>query len=228
VFVRTLLTSSRPIVAERGGVHSFGTSKLEFHRAKGMVQALKSHAVVLSLYLALPLCVCGQQQQSPPKDTSNSCRKFVEEFYSWYRTKTINDPVRDGGVALKERSYSFSLAIVQALREDIEAQVKAGSDLVSLDGDPFVGADGLAGNYIVEKVTVKNQSCWAEVHGVWEGKEDRNPDVIPELAIRNHKWRFVNFYFPTPSNPRGWDLLSALRALREGEKKQGAGKGRKQ
>lgn len=190
------------------------------------MQALKSHAVVLSLYLTLPICVCGRQ--SPPQDTSNSCRKFVEEFYWWYRRNASNAPERDGGVALKDRSSSFSPAIIQALREDNEAQEKAGPDLVSLDGDPFVGPDGLAENYIVEKVTVKNLSCWAEVHGVWEGKVDRTPDVIPELAIRNHKWHFVNFYFPTPSNPKGWDLLTALRALREGEKKHRTGKGQRQ
>ena len=191
-----------------------------------MVHDLKSRAAVLFLYLALPICVCGQQR--PPQNTTSSCRKFVGEFYSWYQANDSNNPERDGGVALKNRSDLFSPAIVQALQEDNEAQEKAGSDLVSLDGDPFVGADGLAGGYVVEKVTVKNLSCWAEVHGVRDGKEDQTADVVCELAIEDHKWRFVNFYFPTLSNPKGWDLLSALRALRGGEKQHGAGKGQKQ
>jgi len=188
-----------------------------------MERAPKSYAAAfLSLFIALPSCIWGQQK--PPQYTSNSCHDFVGEFYSWYLENASKDQERDGGVALKYRSDSFSPAIVQALREDNEAQEKAGSELVSLDGDPFVGADGLAGSYIVEKVTVKELSCWAEVHGVWDGKEDQTTDVIAELAIRNHKWLFVNFYFPTPSNPKGWNLLSGLRALREGEKRGLAGK----
>lgn len=190
-----------------------------------MKRVLKSIAALFFVYLAIPFSVWGQGK--PPQDTGNSCREFVGEFYSWYLAKASKDLERDGGVALKYRSDLFSPAIVQSLQEDNEAQEKAGSDLVSLDGDPFVGADGLAGNYIVERITVKNERCWAEVHGVWNGKEDRRPDVIPELAIGNHSWRFVNFYFPTSSNPKGWDLLSALKALREGEKQNRDRKGQK-
>lgn len=88
-----------------------------------------------------------------------------------------------------------------------------------MDGDPFVGGDGFSEGYIVEKVNIKSGRCWAEVHAVWEGKEDKEPDVIPELALRNGRWRSVNFYFPSPSNPKGWDLLGALKALRESESK---------
>lgn len=57
-------------------------------------------------------------------------------------------------MAPKYRSHLFSPAIVQALPEDNREQDKAGSDIVSLEGDSFVAADGLAGSYIVEKFTV--------------------------------------------------------------------------
>jgi hypothetical protein len=130
-------------------------------------------------------------------------------------------------VALKYRSNLFSSALVQALREDDQAQDKAGPDLVSLDGDPFVGADGFAERYIVGKVATRQGRCWADVHAVWEGKEDEAPDIISELVIKNGNWRFVNFYFPSPSNPKGWDLLSVLKALREGQKQHGSGKDQK-
>ena len=40
------------------------------------------------------------------------------------------------------------------------------------------------------------------------------PDIIPELVIKNGNWIFVNFSFPT----QGWNLLGALKALREGER----------
>jgi len=118
---------------------------------------------------------------------------------------------------LKYRPHLFDPALVQALQEDYEAQERAGSDLVSLDGDPFVGADGLSEGYVVEKVTVEDERCWAGVHAVWGGKEDEAPDVTAEVQIKNGTWRFVNFYFPSESDPNGWDLLGALKALRKGE-----------
>jgi hypothetical protein len=188
------------------------------------MKVLKSVSVVLLLCLAL----IASSQDGRPQNTGSSCREFVAKFYSWYLVNASKENQgRAGDVALRDRSYLFSPAIVQALREDDEAQDKAGSDLVSLDGDPFVGGDGLAERYIVEKVTVRDGRCWAEVHAVWEGKEHEMPDVIPELVIKNGRWRFTNFYFPSPSNPKGWDLLGALKALREGRKQYGSGNNRK-
>jgi hypothetical protein len=177
---------------------------------------LRCTLVAFFLCSAFTLCLSGQERK--PKRTDVSCREFVQEFYSWYLANASKDQERDGGVALKHRSYLFSPAIVRALREDDEAQIKAGSDLVSLDGDPFVGGDGLGEGYIVEKVTVTNGRCWAEVHAVWDGKKDETPDVTSELVIKNGKWLFVNFFFPSPSDPKAWNLLGALKALREGEK----------
>ena len=175
-----------------------------------------STLVAFFFCLAFTFSLSGQERNLQSADVS--CRGFVQEFYSWYLANSSKDPERDGGVALQRRSYLFSPAIVEALREDDEAQVKAGSDLVSLDGDPFVGGDGLSEGYIVEKVTVKDGRCLAEVHAVWDGKKDETPDVTPELVMKNGKWLFVNFYFPSPLDPKGWNLLSALKALREGER----------
>lgn len=177
---------------------------------------LRSLLVAFFLSIAFSLCLSGQERD--PKHADISCREFVQEFYSWYRANASKTQERDGGVALKHRSYMFSPAIVRSLREDDEAQIKAGSDLVSLDGDPFVGGDGLGEGYIVEKVTVTNGRCLAEVHAVWDGKKDETPDVTPELAIKNDKWLFVNFFFPSPTDSKAWNLLGALKALREGEK----------
>jgi hypothetical protein len=173
---------------------------------------------VVFLCLGFSLSASGQDKPSP--NVRNSCREFVAKFYSWYLAngpKETHGPASD--IALKHRSYLFSPAMVEALREDEEAQEKAGSDLVSLDGDPFVGAEGLSEGYVVETVTVKDGRCWAEVHAVWGGTEGEAPDVTPELVIKNGTWRFVNFYFPSPSDPKGWDLLGALKALRKGERR---------
>ena len=181
------------------------------------VRVLRSISLVFFLCLLSSFSISSQERR--PQSASSSCRKFVGEFYSWYLAADSKGDQRPAGsVALKYRPYLFSRAIVQAIRGDYQAQEKAGSDLVSLDADPFVGADGLGEGYIVEKVTVRDGKCFAEVHTVWEGKEDEPPDVIPELAIRNGRWLFVNFYFPSPSNPKGWDLLGALKGMREDEK----------
>jgi hypothetical protein len=171
---------------------------------------------VVFLCLVFSLSTSGQEKQ--PRNANSSCREFVGKFYSWYlanASKTRPGPA--SRIALKYRSYLFAPALVQALKEDDEAQEKAGSDLVSLDGDPFVGADGLSEGYVVEKVTVTDERCWAAVHAVRAGKEDETPDVTAEVQIKNGAWRFVNFYFPSESDPKGWDLLGALKALRKGE-----------
>jgi len=190
------------------------------------MRVLKSISLVFFLCFAVSFSVSCQERR--PESPSDSCRKFVGKFYSWYlAADSKGDQGPAGSVALKYRPYLFSRAIVEAVRGDYEAQEKAGSDLVSLDGDPWVGADGLSEKYIVEKVTATNGRCLAEVHAVWEGKEDEAPDIIPELSISNGRWRFVNFYFPSPSNPRGWDLLSALKALRKEGKRSPLDKNKK-
>jgi len=108
------------------------------------------------------------------------------------------------------------------LKEDSDAQKKAGSNLVSLDADPFLGADGPAERYIVERIRIKDGKWWAEVHGVWGGKERETPDVTAELVLKNGRWIFVNFYFPSPSDPKAWNLLGELEADREAAKEIGS------
>jgi hypothetical protein len=178
---------------------------------------LRKGIVVVALSLLCSSSVLAQEPQS--QNGSSSCRQFVRNFYSWYLASASKaTQEKAGDVAIERRSYVFSTAILQALREDKEAQDKAGSDLVSLDGDPFVGGDGLSEDYVVGRVTIKGTRCWAEVHAVWGGKVDRTPDVTAELIMKNDRWLFVNFYFPTDSDPKGWNLLTALQALRRGEK----------
>jgi hypothetical protein len=86
-----------------------------------------STIVALFFCLAFTFPLLGQERK--PQSADASCRKFVQGFYSWYLANASKEQERDGGVALKHRSYLFSPAIVEALREDDEAQVKAGSDL---------------------------------------------------------------------------------------------------
>jgi hypothetical protein len=176
----------------------------------------------IGLFLCMTLCVplLGLRRQN--EETSKSCRDFVEGFYAWYLANALGpNQLPKSDLAWKSRPYLFSPDLVRQLREDFEAQEKAGSDLVSLDADPFVGGDGPAERYIVKGITIKDGKCWAEVHGVREGKESEKPDVTPELVFPDGRWRFVNFFFPGPSAVKGWNLLGALKADREFRNKYG-------
>lgn len=125
----------------------------------------------ISLFLYL---MCAFSSYAAPKQekTSRSCQDVVERFYHWYLTNAWKQKhMLPAPYALKHRAYLFSSSIITQVTEDYQAQDMAGSDLVSLDGDPFVGPDGAAERYIVEKVTTKDDTCWAEVHGVgWRKK----------------------------------------------------------
>jgi hypothetical protein len=45
--------------------------------------------------------------------------------------------------------------------------------------------------------------------------------MTPELVLKNGRRMFVNFYFPSPSDPKAWNLLGALEADREAAKEIG-------
>lgn len=182
--------------------------------------------LVMSVCVGLCLCFVFSiaafgQERHQSNDAAASCQAFVTRFYTWYLGLPVKQKqMRKSDVALKSRPYLFSSELVRQLREDSNAQEKAGSDLVSLDADPFL-ADGAAERYSVRKVTLNGRQCWAEVHGVWEGKESTTPDVTPELLLNTDRWVFVNFYFPSPSSSKGWNLLDELKAAREMQKKYG-------
>jgi len=171
---------------------------------------------VFKVWVGLFLCLmCTVSSYAAPKQekTGRLCQDVVERFYHWYLTKAWKQKhMLPAPYALKHRAYLFSSSIITQVTEDCQAQVMAGSDLVSLDADPFVGPDGPAQSYIVERVTTKDDTCWAEVYGVWGGEKREEPDVTPKLVSKAHgQWVFENFYFPTSSNPRGVNLLDALK-----------------
>jgi len=170
----------------------------------------------ISVFLCLTFSVSIYGQEKKTANTNQSCKQFVGQFYSWYLELKLKDnPTRTSDLALQAKPDVFDPALAQQLREDSDAQEKAGSDLVSLDADAFLGADGPADRYIVKRVTFKDGKCWAEVHGVREHKEGKAPEVTPESEMNNGQWHFINFYFPSPSKPKSWNLLGELKALRE-------------
>jgi hypothetical protein len=177
----------------------------------------------MSVLLCLVFLVTafGQQEQKA-NNTKKSCGEFVARFYAWYlRLPVKQKQIPKSEAALKARPYLFSDELLRDLREDSNAQEKAGSDLVSLDADPFLGTNGPFERYAVETITTKDATCWVEVHGVLDGKESETPDVTPELLLKNGRWRFINFYYPGPSDPKASNLLNALKVGRELRTKYG-------
>jgi hypothetical protein len=143
-------------------------------------------------------------------------------FYKWYQTiSTINDSLPAADRAVKNRPYLFSSELVWRLREESEVQDRAGSDLVSLDIDPFSGPDGSGNQFLVEKITTKDDLCWADIHVMREGGENTVPDVTTKLAFEHGQWVFVNFYYLSSDPQKAWNLLSALKAARKSWKADG-------
>lgn len=162
------------------------------------------------VFLCLILCSLLLGQDNEQRDMNKPCRKFVETFY------LAHSPFPGGQVpalesTLKDDRGVFSSDLFLQLSEDSEAQRKAGGDIVGLDFDPFLACQDCTLSYRVEKTTIRDGRCWAEVHR----GGDEKASVTPELVFRDGRWVFVNFHYPNPERPEFENLLSLLKSLRE-------------
>lgn len=175
------------------------------------------HNVAWFLALAvLAIPAAGQAAPSAP-DAAASCRKFVREFYGWYVPLSHQRLERASStVAIERKPNVFAPALLHALKEDAEAQARSSDDIVGIDFDPFVGGQDPADRYQTRKVTVKGNTCLAEIWGN-SATPSAKPDVIAELSGSAGHWQFENFRYPDVNT----DLLTTLAALRKerGEQK---------
>jgi hypothetical protein len=166
------------------------------------------------LALMLPGFLLGQDKGQPEID--QSCRRFIETSYAGFAARaSLHGPVPALEWVLGYEPRIFNSDLFLQLREDSEAQKKAGGDIVGLDFDPFLACQDCDGPYKVEKTELRDCRCWAEVHSVDEKGESPAPRVIPELMLKDGKWVFVNFHYPNPERPEFENLLSLLKSLRE-------------
>lgn len=165
---------------------------------------------VLGWCVAMAVCAAGQGQLRPD---ASSCGKFSQDFYDWYvqfTQKELHMPAWN--VALQQKGAVFSSDLLQALKEDSEAQSRAKGEIVGLDFDPFVGGQDPADHYEVRNATVVRTKCSVEV---WRNSaSDRHeksdkPDAIAELVLQNGHWKFTNFRYPQVNA----DLRNVLAAL---------------
>lgn len=164
----------------------------------------------------------GQGTAAPAP--SQACAEFVGQFYNWYLAKETalmkeNSRKMALEVALVEKKSSFSPGLVKALKEDLAASKKSPGEIVGLDFDPILDAQDLGERYLVGKVMPKGDHFLVEVFGIWGGKKNAKPDVVPELVFEKGHWIFVNFHYDSAGIPENENLLSVLQELKKSREK---------
>ncbi len=159
-------------------------------------------------------------QAQTETEGQQSCRKFVQAFYDWYVPKAVGGHAgRSSDSALKYKRSAFSPELARSLTEDSNAQSKT-SEIVGLDFDPFLGGQDTCEPYSLKSVKRAGNKCWVEVYGSSCEKRPQ-PDVVPELELKDGRWFFVNFHYPGLGKDS--DLLTTLKDLRK-ERKDGQAK----
>jgi len=179
---------------------------------------MKNSAILAAALLLLTVTArpCAAQERA-----SDSCRKFVQSFYDWY--KTLSDDERDCDYVLKKKPGCFSGALVQQLQQDSIDKKKVPGEWLGLDYDPFLGTDGIpAKRYVAEKVQCRGDSYLVNVHGLADGKKSVKPNVVPELKLNGKEWQFTNFHYQAND-----DLVKDLKRFRTQREQIFARAGRK-
>ena len=159
-------------------------------------------------------------QSAAAASPSESCGQFVQQFYDWYlaREKALmNEKSQESAfeATLSEKASSFTPELVKALRDDLAASKKSADEIVGLDLDPFLNSQDSAERYFVGKVQQKGDRYLVDVFGVWEGKKNPKPDVVPELALQNGKWVFTNFHYGETDISVNENLVRILQQLKK-------------
>jgi Protein of unknown function (DUF3828) len=150
---------------------------------------------------------------------ARSCRQFTQSFYDWYVPFTQKDASGPAWcIALERKASAFSRRLLQALKQDCDAQVRAKGELVGLDYDPFLSTQDPADHYEARKTVWANGKCSVEV---WRAsptdtaaKSDK-PAVVAELNQNNQRWCFSDFVDPDLNT----DLLNELQQLKKARMK---------
>lgn len=183
---------------------------------------MKFRSIVLLWFLVLNLVILCSYSAYGAGDwhIQKSCKEVVQEFYAWYVPRALNeDEVSASDIAIKQKSILFSTDLLKALTEDADERSKAKGEIVGLDFDPFLNTQDPSKNYMVGDITQKGNRCWVNIYGVWSGKRRASPDVVPELALINNKWQFVNFHYGKSKRSRDENLVEILRRFHYARRK---------
>lgn len=152
------------------------------------------------------------------KANEESCRGFVQSFYDSYAP--------GGGVELRPGDLAeqwlgqdhavraFDSELARELREVLESRARTGDRL--LDFDPILKTQYARDKYVAGSISRKGEHYLVEVYGVSNGRQNDQPDVVPELVFEVGRWTFVNFHYPNRTVPRSDEnLLSMLKRIRK-------------
>ena len=177
------------------------------------------------LLLALLLTACSSPKQtavpqatSVPPANSESCQKFVQEFYDWYigLSKQDFDQKYPGPTdihASKLRPQSFASGLANQLK--IDSDSNKDGEIGGLDFDPVLNAQDDDWRWVVTRTRINNDHCFADLHLVPEPPDAKGDIVTAELQMANGQWQFLNFHYPASGIIPPNDLLSLLKSLRE-------------
>jgi hypothetical protein len=162
-----------------------------------------------TLLVALTLPPALVAQSATPGADAVACRAFVQNFYNWYIAHGTNFEN-----AMKFKQAVLSNDLKEALLADLAASRKSPDENVGLDFDPFVNSQDPAPHYRVGKTTVKEGTCWAEVHAVPATDKTSKPDATAEVRPEGGNWKFVNFHYGSDNGAENENLVSILRRLK--------------
>ena len=167
----------------------------------------------ISLVILVLICLPAIAQTPATKPDDASCRAFVQEFYNWHVAHGTNFEK-----TFKLKRSALSAELGNALAADLAASKKNAGEIVGLDFDPFTNSQDPSPRYRVDKTTVDNGRCLAEVHGVPSDRKGK-PDATAELQFAAGAWKFVNFHYGSENGPEDENLVSILRGLKRDRQK---------
>lgn len=174
---------------------------------------MKSYRVILLLFIcALSMPSCSANGQDASKAREASCHDSVQKFYDWY-VANVHGEQNDWHIALEKRGWLFSRDLTESLNNS-DRESKAYGDPV-LDFDPILATQDMGDHYVVRKVRIRNNQCYADVYGVWSRPVSglgKGPQVVAELIFENGRWQFVNFQYPGSNGAPTVDLMKILRS----------------
>jgi hypothetical protein len=187
---KTLILGQAPIDQF---IHGIGT---------GMMRVINS--AIFIAFAMLTMC-CGSQAQNKGSE-SDSCRKFVQEFYDWYLKHSGTNLDR---TVIDERADLFAPKLLALLKKDVE--YKAPELDLAFDESYFTLTQENADSYMVGTPTQIGSIYRVPVYGVREGTKSSEPEVWAEVQREKGNWQFINFIDLIEGTPQ--NLVSDLRRL---------------
>lgn len=176
---------------------------------------------IATLLLALSVWCNSAAISAPAKPTTSpsSPQQFVQSFYDWYAFKNKENgegDIKGSDVVLKQRKDLLDATLYKALQEDERASAKSPGEIVGLDFDPFVAANGLIyAKYQTGPATKSGANYRIPVYGVEKGKRLPKVVVEAEVASQSGHYVFTNFHYGKSEIKQNENLINVLQQLKK-------------